>query len=98
MISSLLAGEQLAAAVLATLSAVFTSRLAPESISRSTYRDSRTPPEQDSTSAGSWCRKVRRSAARSPLVGRGDRPPAPATPGSPPPTPTTHGCARRGRH
>ncbi len=74
-----MAGEQFAAAVFATFRAVFLSWLAPESIWRSTNKDSRTPPEQDSTSALSWCRKPRRSAARCPLVGRCESPTATAT-------------------
>src|SRR5690349_14868498 len=66
----LLAGEQFAAAVLAILTAVVTSLLAPDWISRSAVTESFTPPAHDSMSmVRSWT-IPRRSAARCAVDGR----------------------------
>ena len=69
-IGMLLAGEQFAAAVLAILTAVVTSLLAPDWMARSAVIESLTPPAHDSMSVVRSWTIPRRSAARCAADGR----------------------------
>src|SRR5262249_5125278 len=66
----LLAGEQFAAAMLAILTAVLTSLLAPDWMARSAVIESLTPPAHDSMSVFRSWTIARRSAARCAVDGR----------------------------
>ena len=66
----LLAGEQFAAAVLAIVTAVVTSLLAPDRMARSAVIESLTPPAHDSMSVVRSWTIPRRSAARCSVDGR----------------------------
>src|SRR2546430_10198115 len=66
----LLAGEQFAAAVLAIVTAVVTSLLAPDWMARSAVIESLTPPAHDSMSVVRSWTIPRRSAARCSVDGR----------------------------
>src|SRR2546430_16242005 len=66
----LLAGEQFAAAVLAILTAVVTSLLAPDWMARSAVIESLTPPAHDSMSVVRSWTIPRRSVARCAVDGR----------------------------
>ena len=69
-IGMLLAGEQFAAAMLAILTAVLTSLLAPDWMARSAVIESLTPPAHDSMSVVRSWTIPRRSAARCAVDGR----------------------------